>query len=34
MFTAQRDFAIAKFIAGREQANNNYETALEYYDGY
>ena len=33
MFTAQRDFAIAKFIAGREQANNNYETALEYYDG-
>ena len=33
MFTAQRDFAIAKFIAGREQANNNYETAFEYYDG-
>ncbi len=33
MFTAQRDFAIAKFIAGREQVNNNYESALEYYDG-
>ncbi|MEC7878216.1 MAG: hypothetical protein VX499_04565 [Bacteroidota bacterium] len=33
MFSTEKDFAIAKFIAGREQANNNYDTALEYYDG-
>ena len=33
MFTNEKDFAIAKFIAGREQANKNYESALEYYDG-
>ncbi len=33
MFTNEKDFAIAKFIAGREQANKNYESALQYYDG-
>ena len=33
MFTNEKDFAIAKFIAGREQANKNYETSLQYYDG-
>ena len=33
MFTNEKDFAIAKFIAGREQANKNYESSLEYYDG-
>ncbi len=32
MFTNEKDFAIAKFIAGREQANKNYETSLNYYD--
>ena len=33
MFINEQDFAIAKFIAGREQANNNYDAAFEYYDG-
>ena len=33
MFTNEKDFAIAKFIAGREQANKNYASAIEYYDG-
>ena len=33
MFSNEKDFAIAKFIAGREQANKNYVSALEYYDG-
>tara|TARA_B100000902_G_scaffold7151_2_gene9185 strand:+ start:2313 stop:3680 length:1368 start_codon:yes stop_codon:yes gene_type:complete len=32
MFTNENDFAIAKFIAGREQANKNYESSLKYYD--
>ena len=33
MFTNEKDFAIAKFIAGRELSAKNYETSLEYYDG-
>ena len=33
MFTNEKDFAIAKFIAGRELSSKNYESALEYYDG-
>ena len=33
MFTNEKDFAIAKFIAGRELSSKNYETSLEYYDG-
>ena len=32
MFTNENDYAIAKFIAGREQANKNYESSLKYYD--
>ena len=32
MFTNENDFAIAKFIAGREQANKNYESSLKYYN--
>lgn len=33
MFTNEKDFAIAKFIAGRELSSKNYEASLEYYDG-
>ena len=32
MFTNEKDFAIAKFIAGREQSNKNYESSLKFYD--
>ena len=32
MLSSEPDFAIAKFIAGREQANKNYDIALDFYD--
>ena len=32
MLSSEPDFAIAKFIAGREQANKNYDVSLNYYD--
>ena len=32
MLSSEPDFAIAKFIAGREQANKSYDIALEFYD--
>ena len=33
MFENEKDFALAKFIAGREMSSKNYESSLEYYDG-
>ena len=32
MLSSEPDFAIAKFIAGREQANKNYDVSLNFYD--
>jgi len=32
MLSSEPDFAIAKFIAGREQANKNYDLSLNFYD--
>ena len=32
MFTAEKDFAVAKFISSRELASKNYENSLEYCD--
>ena len=32
MFTAEKDFAVAKFISSRELSSKNYENSLEYCD--
>jgi tetratricopeptide (TPR) repeat protein len=32
MLSSEPDFAIAKFIAGREQLNKNYDVSLNFYD--